>query len=150
MSNNTLARPARPRSLVVAAGLLVAAVAATALNAVVAATAHTAGASHDFRPLQLSTFAGLTVLGILAGAAGWSLVRARAANPGAVLRVLVPVVLAVSLVPDLLVGAAHQMAGVTWGAVIALMVMHIVVTAVGVATYTRILPLPARRWTPSR
>jgi hypothetical protein len=57
----------------------------------------------------------------------------------------VPVVLLVSLIPDLAVGATGKLAGSSWGAVAALMSMHIVVAAVAVATYLRVLPLPDRK-----
>ncbi len=137
--------PARPSTATIAGGLVIAALAATALNAVVAAIAHAAGASHDFRPLQVSTYAAFTVLGVLAGAGGWALVRARVGNPSAVLRVLVPAVLAVSLLPDVAVGAGKAMPGTSWGAVSALMVMHVVVTLVAVSTYRRTLPLSRPR-----
>lgn len=55
---------------------------------------------------------------------------------------LVPVVVLLSLVPDVLVGASGQMPGTSWGAVVGLMVMHLVVTIVAVPAYQRVLPLP--------
>ncbi|WP_460073086.1 DUF6069 family protein [Streptomyces sp. YKOK-I1] len=141
----TATRSARPGRALIAGGLVAAAVVATALDAAVAAIAHAAGASDDFQPLELPTYAALTLIGIMAGAAGWAVVRARSTGPGRLLRVLVPVVLLVSLVPDVLVGMAQTQPGASWGGAVALMVMHLAVAAVAVPTYLRVLPLSARR-----
>src|SRR3954469_24546434 len=99
------ARP-RPRGAVIAAGLVAAAVVAVALNALVALIARAAGASDDFTPLQFPTYTAFTVVGVLVGAAGWALLRSRARRPRSVLRILVPAVVVVSLVPDVLVGVS--------------------------------------------
>jgi hypothetical protein len=131
--------------LLVAGGLVAAAIVATALNAAVAAIAHAAGASSELRALQLQSYAGLTVLGVLAGAAGWAIVRAGTRSPRRVLRLLAPAVVLVSFVPDVLVGVSDGMPGAGWGGAVALMVMHVVVAAVAVGTYLRVLPLPADR-----
>ncbi|MEU6379082.1 DUF6069 family protein [Streptomyces sp. NPDC046909] len=143
MSHQLATRPARRGGLVVAGGLIGTAAVAVALNAVVAWAAHAAGASDDFQPLQLSAYAPLTVFGVLVGAAAWAIVRARSASPSRLLRVLVPVVVVVSLIPDVMVGVSDSRAGTSWGAVVALMVMHVVVAAVAVPAYRRFLPLPA-------
>lgn len=127
---------------VLAAGLAAAAVIAVALNAAVAAIAHAAGAPANFSPLLLPTFGLFTVAGIVIGAAGWARIRARSARPRALLRRLVPVVLVVSYVPDLLVGISGLLPGTTWGAVIGLMVMHIVVAGIAVPSYQLLFPLP--------
>ncbi|MEU3340302.1 DUF6069 family protein [Streptomyces sp. NPDC006668] len=143
MSHQLATRPARPSGLLVTGGLIGTAVVAVALNAVVAATAHAAGASHDFQPLQLSAYAPLTVFGVLIGAAAWAVVRPRSARPARLLRTLVPVVVLLSLIPDIMVGVSGSRAGTSWGAVVALMVMHLVVAAVAVPAFHRLLPLPA-------
>jgi hypothetical protein len=143
MSQQLAARPARPSGLVVAGGLLGTAVVAVAVNAIVAATAHAAGASDDFEALQLPAYAALTVFGVLIAAAAWAIIRARLARPAPLLRILVPVVLIVSLIPDIMVGISDSQPGTSWGAVIALMVMHVAVAAVAVPAYRRLLPLPA-------
>lgn len=143
MSHQLATRPARPGALVVTGGLIGTAAVAVAVNAIVAAIAHATGASDDFQPLQLSAYAPLTVFGALAAAAAWAIIRARSARPARLLRTLVPVVLIVSLVPDIMVGISDSRTGTSWGAVIALMVMHVVVAAVAVPAYRRLLPLPA-------
>jgi len=145
LPTKTFARPARPAAPGRAAllgGLALAAIVAVGLNAVVAVAAHAAGASHDFSPLQPSSYVGLTVVGVLAGAAGWAVVRNRSSNPRALMRRLAPAVLVASLVPDVMVGVSGQMAGSSGGAVAALMVMHLVVAAVAIPMYLRVLPLP--------
>ncbi|MFF0085927.1 DUF6069 family protein [Streptomyces canus] len=145
MSHQLAAHPARPSGLVIAGGLIGTAAVAIAVNAVVAVIAHAAGASDDFQPLQLSAYAPLTVFGVLIAAAAWAIIRARSARPDRLLRTLVPVILIVSLIPDIMVGASDSRPGTSWGAVIALMVMHVVVAAVAVPAFRRFLPLPATR-----
>ncbi|MFM9555191.1 hypothetical protein SAMN04487980_1002304 [Streptomyces sp. cf124] len=142
MSHQLATRPARPGGLVVAGGLIGTAVVAVAVNAAVAAIAHAAGASDDFEALQLPAYAVFTIFGVLAAAAAWAIIRARSAHPARLLRTLVPVVLVVSLIPDIVVGVSASRPGTSWGAVIALMVMHLVVAAIAVPAYRRLLPLP--------
>ncbi|CAL9592372.1 DUF6069 family protein [Streptomyces sp. NPDC090994] len=148
MNGPTTARPAdsarRPGGLVVTGGLAATAVVAVALNAAVAALAHAAGVSDDFEPLHLSDYALLTVVGVLAGAGGWALVRARSARPARVLRTWIPVILLVTFVPDILLGTSDE-PGTSWGGVIALMVMHLIVAAVAVPAFRLLLPLPGQR-----
>ncbi|MFF5301983.1 DUF6069 family protein [Streptomyces sp. NPDC013161] len=143
MNGQLATHPTRPRGLAVAGGLIGTALVAVAVNAVVSVTARAAGASDDFQPLQPAAYAPLTVLGVLAAAAAWAIIRARSAHPAALLRTLVPVILIVSLIPDVMVGVSDSRPGTSWGAVIALMGMHVVVAAVAVPAYQRLLPLPA-------
>lgn len=118
---------------------LVAALVAVAANTVVAQVALAVGASDDFQPLRFATFSFLTVLGVAAGLIGWLIVR-RTANAASTLRWLVPAVLVLSLVPDVMLGLSDE-PGVSWGAVAALMAMHVVVTVAAVATFSRMLPV---------
>ena len=145
MSEQRATHPARPRGLVVTGGLIGTAAVAAVLNAVVATAAHAFGASHDFQPLQPSAYVPFTVFGVLVSAAAWAIIRARSSRPARVLRVLVPAVVLVSLVPDIMVGAGDSQPGTSWGAVVALMVMHLLVAAVAVPAYQRLLPLPTTR-----
>jgi hypothetical protein len=145
MSPQLAAQSARRGGLVVAGGLIGTVAVAIAANAVVAAIAHAAGASDDFQPLQLSAYAPLTLVGVLAAAAAWAAIRARSARPGRLLRTLAPAILIVSLIPDIIVGISDSRPGTSWGAVSALMVMHVVVAAVAIPAYRRLLPLPATR-----
>ncbi len=125
-------------STVLLAGLT-ATVAGLVGNTVVAQLALAAGASEEFQPLTTGAYGFLTVIGVVAGLVGWLLVR-RTANAAATLRWLIPTVLVLSLVPDVLLGFSDR-AGVSWGAVVALMVMHIVVTVAAVTTFSRLLPV---------
>ena len=118
---------------------LVATVAALVGNTVVALIALAAGASEDFTPLTPGAYGFLTVVGVIVGLGGWLVVR-RTTNAAATLRWLVPTVLVLSFVPDILVGFSDR-AGVSWGAVVALMAMHVVLTVTAVATFTRLLPV---------
>ena len=74
-----------------------------------------------------------------AGLVGWLLIR-RTSNAAETLRWLVPTVLVASLVPDVFVGFSDR-AGVSWGVVAALMLMHLVVTVAAVTTFSRLLPV---------
>jgi hypothetical protein len=145
---NLPARIALPAALVasVAASLIV--------ELVIAAIAHGAGAYSDFQPL---TFGGLvppTVVGLLIAVVVWTLVRRRAGDPVAVMRRLVPIVVVLSWLPDVVLGATHREASrlvvhTTWGEVVALMVMHLFVAAIGVGLFSQLLPLPHRPARPS-
>jgi uncharacterized membrane protein HdeD (DUF308 family) len=143
MTTTTTASPVRTAdrtktSTVLVAGV-VAIVAALVGNTVVAQVALAAGASEAFQPLTVGAYGFFTVIGVIAGLVGWLLVR-RAANAAATLRWLIPTVLVLSLVPDVFLGFSDR-AGVSWGAVVALMVMHVVVTVAAVTTFSRLLPV---------
>jgi len=125
----------------VALSTVVGAAGAGLTTAAIALIARAAGASHDFKPLTPSSYVPLTVLGVLAGAIGWQIIRRRATRPTTVLRWLVPAAVALSLIPDIAVGAAGSSPGVSWGAVSALMLMHLTVAAVAVTVYRRLMPL---------
>lgn len=89
----------------------------------------------------------LSVVASVVGAFGWQLVRRRAADPLRTMRLLVPIVLALSFVPDVLLGVA--LATTTGaGPVLALALMHVTTISIAVAVYTRVLPV-ARRSAPS-
>jgi hypothetical protein len=120
------------RRVVVLAG---AAVVAAGLNYLVSRGAIGLGADAGFAPLTPQVFVPLTLVGTAAGFAGWTAVVRRYARPAAVLRVLVPVVLALSMIPDLLLLATKFIPDTSGTAVAGLMLMHIVVTAVAVPAY---------------
>lgn len=126
---------ARVSPLRVALSLAAASVVAILLNAVVAAVAVRAGADPGFGPLTLPAYASFTIIGIVVGWFGWRLVERRAANPRRVLVMLVPIVLVLSFIPDVLLLTLQFIPGTTVGAVVALMVMHVIVVAVAVPAY---------------
>jgi hypothetical protein len=136
MTSSVIAPPAATRSgLRTVVILAIAAAVAVAVNAAVAAIAVAAGAPADYGPLLLPVYAGFTVVGVVVGWIGWSLVLRRARDPRRVLAWLVPVVAVASFVPDVLLLALSFIPGTTAAAVIALMVMHVVVVAVAVPAY---------------
>ncbi|KOV78070.1 DUF6069 family protein [Nocardia sp. NRRL S-836] len=125
----------------VVVGLLGAAVISVAVNALIALVAGKFIPSDvERKGLALVEYAPATVIGILLGTLGWYLVRRFADNPRRVLRVLVPVVLVLSWIPDLGILAA----GASVVNSLALIAMHIVVAAATVPALSRILPLDAR------
>ena len=95
----------------------------------------------SFQPLTPAAYGTWTVIGTLAGAIGWRLLAARRAGAGRLLTRLVPVVLAVSLIPDLaLLANQNAVPGTTTAAVLALMLMHLAVAAIAVPAYRRFMP----------
>lgn len=105
---------------------------------------HVFGAPSGFPPLHPAPYISLTILGLLAGTLGWYMIVRVIRDPTRLLRVLVPVILVLSFIPDIAVGVSKSMVHTTWGGVAALMVMHVVVAAVGVISYRRFMPPTAR------
>lgn len=125
----------------IAGGVAVAAVGAVVVNALVSLVAQAAGASEEFEPLQPGAYVFLTVVGVLAGAAGWAAVRRWSNRPAAVLRWLVPVVVVVSLVPDVALLFSDMQPNTSGLAVGALMLMHVATAAVAVPVFAKVLPV---------
>ncbi len=130
----------RTRALILVGAL----VAAIVVNTVIATVARALGASAEFQPLTPPAYISLTVLGFLLAVAGWAIIRAKASNPTRVMRVLVPVVLVLSFIPDLGLLLSGSQPGTSGGAVLALALMHLAVAAVTVPALARALPLNRR------
>ncbi|MFF4507019.1 DUF6069 family protein [Streptomyces sp. NPDC001401] len=77
---------------------------------------------------------------MLAGSAGWALVRRLSRDPERLLRRLVPSVVVLSFVPDLFEFDEGKVTGV-----VALLLMHVAVAAIAVPTYRRVMPLSSVR-----
>jgi hypothetical protein len=118
-------------ALVLGAAIVVAIV----INAIIAWVATALGAPAGYGPLSLPAQALFTIVGVVVGWVGWRLISARARNPRHVLRILVPLVVVLSLIPDLLLLAFPVIPGSTPAAVVALMLMHLVVAACAVSAY---------------
>jgi len=137
MSSAPETRSARRGPLVVAAGLLAAFLLSSLVNALIAVPAHQLfNVSESFDALQPRSYGSLTAMGVLAGATGWAVVRKLARDPENLLRRLVPTVLVISFVPDFFQVDKGGAAGV-----MALMLMHVVITVIAVATYRRVMPV---------
>lgn len=122
--------------------LLAAAIAVAALaNSVIAFAAVAAGASSAFAPLTPPVLLAFTAVGVLGGYVGWRIIRRLVARPARVLRVLVPVALVLSWVPDVILAIVRFIPGTTLTGVLALALMHAVVVAVAVPVYLRIAPV---------
>ncbi len=94
----------------------------------------------EFQQLTLPVYGFLTAVGAIAGAVGWHLVAARSSNASGVLRVLVPTVLVLSLIPDVMLLVSGSQPGTTTAGVVALMLMHVGVAAAAVPAYRRFIP----------
>lgn len=127
-----------PRTaLLLAAGVVV----AGAANTVVSLVARAVGADPTFAPLQPPAYLTFTVLGMLAAYVGWRLARRFARHPARVLRVLVPVALLLSFVPDIVLAITEFLPGANLTGAVALSTMHVVVAAVAVPLFQRIAPV---------
>ncbi len=138
---DTAASPAavsRPRTLRALLLVLtgVAASAAATTHLAVLATLMGAGFA-PLEPLPILTFA---IVGTLLAIAGWVLVVRFVKRSAPVLRVLVPALVAASLIPDVILLATGFIPGTTPLGVVALMLMHVVVAASAVAVGRRIAP----------
>ena len=123
--------------IVLAAGSLV----AIAANTVIAFSALAAGASATFSPLLPPVYGVFSVLGVVAAYFGWNIVRRRAKNPAATLRVLVPLLVVLSYVPDVILLVTGFIPGSSLTAVVALALMHLVVVGVAVPVAQRLSPV---------
>ncbi|GAA3454405.1 DUF6069 family protein [Dactylosporangium matsuzakiense] len=118
----------------------IAAAGSLVVNTAIALGARALGAPEEFQPLTLPVYGTLSVVGVLISAVAWRLVVARSRAAGRMLRVLVPVVLVLSLIPDVVLLATQGQPGTTATGVIALMLMHAGVAAVAVPAYRRFMP----------
>ncbi|MEU8663671.1 DUF6069 family protein [Actinoplanes philippinensis] len=97
-------------------------------------------APDEFQQLTLPVYGPLTVLGALIAAVAWRVLVDRSRNASRVLRVLAPVVLLVSLIPDFLLLASKSQPGTTTGGVVALILMHFGVAVVAVPAFRKLMP----------
>ena len=95
----------------------------------------------EFQQLTLPVYGFLTVVGAIVGAIGWHLIATRSRNAAGVLRVLVPTVLVLSLIPDVLLLVSGSQPGTTTAGVVALMLMHVGVAVAAVPAYRAFIPL---------
>jgi len=128
----------RPPSAIPLSAVIVAASAAI-VNAGIAVAGGAMGVDSSLPGVQPIAYLTLTVVAAIAGAVGWHLVNRLARRPSRVLRWLVPTFLALSFIPDILMGVLFG-----WPYAITLACMHVATLAIGVAVYRRVLPLRDR------
>jgi hypothetical protein len=119
------------------AWVVLAIVVAIAVNTGIAFATKSLDANGTQIGLPPVAYAPATALGIIVATIGWTMVRRRSARPAALLRVLVPAVLVVSLIP----GVILLVTGDSAVNIVGLWIMHLVVTAVTVTTLSRVLPV---------
>jgi hypothetical protein len=138
----TQTMPATTASVPRTALLLVAAFAVAGLaNTVVALAAVAAGASSTFAPLLPPAYLTFTALGVAGGYLGWRIIRRITARAARVLRVLVPVALVLSWVPDVILAIVQFIPGTNLTGAVGLALMHAVVVAVAVPVFARLAPV---------
>lgn len=120
-------------------GVVAAIVVASTGNAVVSYLAQALGADPNaVEGLKPQGYVVLTALGVIIAAIAWATIRKRAKDPARTLGKLVPIVVVVSFLADVPV---FFLPGASIVGVIALMVMHVVVAAVSVPIFRRVLPV---------
>jgi len=120
-------------------GVAAAVVAASIGNAAVSLVAQALGADPAVvEGLKPQGYVVLTAVGVIIAAFAWASIRKRAEDPARTLGKLVPIVVAVSLLADVPV---FFLPGASAVGVVALMVMHVVVAAVAVPIFHRVLPI---------
>ncbi|MDX8141113.1 DUF6069 family protein [Lentzea sp. BCCO 10_0061] len=120
-------------------GVVAAIVAASIGNAVVSYLAQALGADPNaVEGLKPQGYVVLTALGVIIAAIAWATIRKRAKDPARTLGKLVPIVVVVSFLADVPV---FFLPGASIVGVLALMVMHVVVAAVSVPIFRRVLPV---------
>ena len=134
----------RPSAAIPLSALIVSA-AAGLVNAGIASAGRALGVDGSLPGIQPIAFLTLTIAAALAGAVGWHLVNRGARRPGRVLRWLVPTFLAVSFIPDVLMGVSFG-----WPYAFTLASMHVATIAIAVAVYWRLLPVTDRGRTPNK
>ncbi len=124
-----------------AAAAAVGAVGGLVINTVIATLARALfDIPSEFQQLTLPVYGFLTVVGAIVGAIGWHLIATRSRNAAGLLRVLVPTVLVLSLIPDVLLLVTDSQPGTTTAGVVALMLMHVGVAVAAVPAYRRFIP----------
>jgi len=129
-----------PRPLTVALLVLAAVATSAVLTTIIALVARAAGAGDAYPPLQPAVYLSFAVAGPLAALGGWALVVRFVRRSARLLRILVPVLVVLSLVPDVALLALGFIPGTTPGGVVALMLMHLAVAGVAVTAGQRIAP----------
>lgn len=137
MTAPAVSASSRGRTVVLVLLAVVVAAVATTLAAVGAAAL---GADPAFPPLQPPAYLSFAILGTLVAIGGWVLVVRRVRRSARALAILVPVLLALSLVPDVILLLTGFIPGTTVAGVVGLMAMHPIVAAVAVVTGRMIAP----------
>jgi uncharacterized membrane protein YozB (DUF420 family) len=138
--STTLARTYSP-AVAVPLSILIVAVIAGAVNALLALVGSGIGA--DGPGLQPIAYLSLTVVAAIGGAAGWHLINRSAKRPDQVMRWLIPSLLAVSFVPDILIGITTGTSD-GWLYATVLMIMHVTTITIAIIAYRRLMPLSDR------
>ncbi|HET8895885.1 MAG TPA: DUF6069 family protein [Protaetiibacter sp.] len=129
-----------PRASVVALTVLAALVAVGVVTSLIAFVALTAGVGDGFPPLQPQAYLSFALAGTLIALGGWVLIVRFVRRSARLLKVLVPGLFVVTLIPDVVLLVTGFIPGATPGAVIALMLMHPVVAGAAVLAGQRIAP----------
>lgn len=120
-------------------GVAAAIVIASIGNAIVSYLAQALGADPNaVEGLKPQGYVVLTAIGVIIAAFAWASIRKRAKDPARTLGKLVPTVVVLSFLADVPV---YFLPGASLIGVLALMLMHVVVAAVAVPIFHRVLPV---------
>ncbi|RQP09516.1 MAG: hypothetical protein EAS51_11500 [Microbacteriaceae bacterium] len=129
-----------PRARTVTLTVLAAVAASALLTSIIALVARLLGAGEDFPPLQPQAYLAFATAGTLIAIGGWVLIVRFVARSARLLRVLVPVLLVLSFVPNIVVAVTGTLPGSSPVAALALVLMHPVVAGAAVFAGRRIAP----------
>jgi Ca2+/Na+ antiporter len=127
----------------IAAAAVIAAAATGLVDALIGVVALALGAKATLT-LSPGPDVAFAVIASIAGAIGWTIIARRANNPRRALKIIAPVVLLLSFIPDVLF-AAGTVAQTGWAPVAALVLMHIATISLALATYAAVLPIRKQR-----
>jgi len=140
MTAATTATRTAPRARTVTLTVLAAVAASALLTSIIALAARLLGASEGFPPLQPQAYLTFATAGTLIAIGGWVLVGRFVARSARLLRVLVPVPLVLSFVPNVVAAVTGSIPESSPVAAIALALMHPVVAGAAVVAGRRIAP----------
>ena len=151
MSNANPSSPshehAHPSVRALVTAVFVGSIAALTANIAIGAIARAVGASSDFGPLTPTELVVPTIFGALVGGVGWWVIARRSTRPWAIFRAVAPVVVVISLVPDVILWTDGTEQGTSPGAVAALMTTHVATAVVLVAAFQWLMPVDRSRQT---
>jgi len=138
VQGSLLATHFSPRRLVLA-GVAAAAVSVVATVSIRAITVSVEAVPSAFSPLHTSSVVFLTILGVVGATVECLVLNALVASPLRTFRRVVPIVLALSFIPDALIWISHAYEHTARaGTVVPLLIMHVAVASICLFSFLRL------------